>query len=101
MLKLLDSNDINVVLTPPNCTDRLQPLDVSVNKSTKEFLHQKFHSWYAESVGTQLDGTKAKQPVDLCLSVVKPHGTKWLVDLYDYMKTKPEMIRNDLKKLAF
>ena len=57
--------------TVVNCTDRLQPLDVSVNKSVKEFLCQKFHSWYAESVSTQLIGTKAKEPVDLCLE----HGT--------------------------
>ena len=89
MFKLLDSNDINVIMIPPNCTDRLQPLVVSVNKSVKEFLRQKFHSWYAECVSTQLNGTKAKEPVDLCLSVVKPLGAKWLVDLYDYMKTKP------------
>ena len=41
-------------MIPPNCTDRLQTLDVSVNKSVKEFLRQKFHSWYAESVSTQL-----------------------------------------------
>ena len=96
--KLLDSNDINVVLIPPNCTDRLQPLDVSVNKSVKEFLRQKFHSWYANSVSTQLDGTKPRQPVDLRLSVVKPLGAKWLVDLFDYMKTKPEIIRNGFKE---
>ena len=57
MFKLLDSNNINIVLIPPNCTDRLQPLDVSVNKSVKEFLRQKFHSWYAESVSTQLNGS--------------------------------------------
>ena len=98
MFKLLDSNDINVVLIPPNCTDRLQPLDVSVNKSVKEFLHQKFHSWYADSVSTQLGGTKPRQPVDLRLSVVKPLGAKWLVDLFDYMKTKPEIIRNGFKE---
>jgi len=45
MLKFLDENDISVVLIPPNCTDRLQPLDISVNKSVKEFLHKEFHSW--------------------------------------------------------
>ena len=54
-------------MIPANCTDRLQPLDVSVNKFVKEFLCQKFHLWYAESVSIQLNGTKAKDPVDLCL----------------------------------
>ena len=68
ILKLLDSNDINVVMIPANCADKLQPLDVSVNKSVEEFLCQKFHSWYAESVSTQLNGTKAKEPVDLYIS---------------------------------
>ena len=29
---MLDDNFINVVLFPPNCTDRLQPMDISVNK---------------------------------------------------------------------
>ena len=98
LLMFLDSNDINVILIPPNCTDRLQPLDVSVNKPVKEFLHQKFHSWYAESICTQLGGTTAKVPIDLRLSVVKPLGAKWLVDLYDHMKTKPEIIRNGIKE---
>ena len=31
-LKLLKNNNIHVVLVPTNCTDRLQPLDISVNK---------------------------------------------------------------------
>ena len=38
-LTFLDSNNVNVVLIPPNYTDRLQPLDLSVNKAAKEFLH--------------------------------------------------------------
>ena len=38
LLKLLDSHNVNVVLIPPNCMDRLQPLDLSVNKVAKEFL---------------------------------------------------------------
>jgi len=28
LLKLLDENNVSVVLIPPTCTDRLQPLDV-------------------------------------------------------------------------
>ena len=71
-----------------------------MNKSVKEFLCQKFHSWYTESVSTQLNSTKAKEPVDLCLRVVKPLGAKWLVDMYDYMKTKPEIIRNGFKEIG-
>ena len=36
ILTLLDQSSINVVLIPPNCTDCLQPLDVSVNKVVKK-----------------------------------------------------------------
>ena len=47
LLTLLDQNKINVVLIPANCTDRLQPLDVSVNKAVKNQLRTQFQSWYA------------------------------------------------------
>jgi len=39
---LLDSNHIYVVKVPPNCTGRLQPMDLSVNKSAKDFLRKQF-----------------------------------------------------------
>ena len=45
VLTLLDQNNINVVLIPPNCTDRLQPLDISVNKAVKDKLRELFQSW--------------------------------------------------------
>ena len=38
LLNLLDSHNVNVALIPPNCTDRLQPLDLSVNKTVKDFF---------------------------------------------------------------
>ena len=37
ILQLLEENNIDVVFVPANCTDRLQPLDVSVNKAAKHF----------------------------------------------------------------
>ena len=30
---------------PPNCTDKLQPMDLSVNKCAKDFLSQSFSSF--------------------------------------------------------
>ena len=37
VIKLLKDNHVRMVMVPPNCTDRLQPLDVSVNKAVKNF----------------------------------------------------------------
>ena len=48
---LLDSNHVYVVRVPPNCTGHLQPMDLAVNKSVKDFLRKKFQVWYSEQVG--------------------------------------------------
>ena len=41
---------ILVVEIPPNCTDRLQPLELAVNKPLKDQMNQQFHHWYAEEI---------------------------------------------------
>ena len=40
--ELLTRNNILFVCIPPNCTDRLQPLDISLNKAAKDFMKQQF-----------------------------------------------------------
>ena len=47
IMDLLESNNIQCVMVPPGCTDRLQPLDVSVNTAAKAFLKAEFQKWYA------------------------------------------------------
>jgi len=42
MLKLLDEHNIFPCLLPPNTTDRLQPMDMSVNKPAKAFMRKQF-----------------------------------------------------------
>ena len=80
-----------------NCTNRLQPLDVSVNKAAKNFLRDQFQEWYAQQLRDQiLDGKKA-EPVDLRMSVVKPLGARWMLKLYGYFKAHPEIIQNGFK----
>ena len=95
-LQTLESRHMHVAIVPANCTDRLQPLDVSVNKAAKDFFHRQFQEWYSEQVWHQLQqgSDVTVQPVDLRMSVVKPLDAKWMIEFYDYMKTKPDIIRN-------
>ena len=97
LLKLLDDNSIYFIMVPANCTDRLQPMDVSVNKPAKNFLQQKFQDWYAEKICKQLDQQEEMSPVDLQLSIVKPLGVQWMIKLYDYLKSKADIIKNGFK----
>ena len=55
VFSLYEENNIHVVKVPTNCTDQLQPMDLNVNKSVKEFMHSKFQKWYASKVEKQLD----------------------------------------------
>ena len=90
---LLEENNITIVLVPANCTDRLQPLDISVNKPAKSFLRSKLQDWYADKVCQQLINQE-ESTVDLRLSVVKPLAAKWMIQFFDYIKTKPEIVIN-------
>ena len=65
LLNFLDNHQINVALIPPNCTERLQQLDLSINKTEKDFLYSKFREWYALKVCSQIKGETETKPVDL------------------------------------
>ena len=51
----LKSHNIRVVKVPANCTDKLQPMDVSINKPLTDEMRKRFQAWYAESVRKQLE----------------------------------------------
>ncbi len=85
------------VLVPANCTDRLQPLDVSVNKAAKKFMRGQFQDWYSQQICKKLTEDMPMVPVDLKLSIIKPIGAKWLMGLYDYLKSKPEIMVNGFR----
>ena len=93
ILSLLDKNNILYAIVPANCTDCLQPLDVSINKAAKECLRRQFQEWYSNNVCQQLEeGKKATA------TVVKPLSVKWLISVNDYIKSHPEMIKNGFKE---
>ena len=55
VFELLEEHNIQSVIVPPCCTDRLQPLDISVNKAAKSFLHLEFQQWYSDQVTQAMD----------------------------------------------
>ena len=105
VLKLLQDNHIMYIIVPPNTTDRLQPMDLSVNKTAKEFLRSKFQNWYAAKISDQIKSKsllpsgqpRSLDPIDLKLSIVKPLGARWMINLYDYLKSKPSIIIKGFK----
>ena len=96
--ELLEENHIHVVLLPPNTTDSLQPMDLSVNKPAKDFLKRCFEEWYAGELMKQLDDKENEavdlEPINLGLPMLKELGAKWLVQMAEYFEENPQIIVN-------
>ena len=97
---VLETNHIYYVYVPAHCTDRLQPLDISVNKAVKDHLKRQFRAWYAEQVSRQMDGERVPDDikVDTRLSAIKTVSAKWIVSMYDYLRSKPDIVTKGFRK---
>jgi predicted Zn-ribbon and HTH transcriptional regulator len=98
ILSILHSKSIRIVVVPANCTDCSQPMDLSVNKPAKHCLKRQFQSWYSDQVCKKLRDNQPFESIDLRMSVVKPLSARWMVGVYDYMKSNPDMIKNGFDK---
>ena len=61
-----------VIQLSPNCTDKLQPLDISVDKPVKDRMKAKFQQWYTDEVKRKPQTTPINQiKMDINLAIVK------------------------------
>ena len=100
---ILWENNILFVRVPANCMDRLQPLDVSINKAAKDYLRWQFQEWYSNPILKQLDeGTKVKdlEPVDIQLSTMNPIVAEWIKSMFYYFLRRPDIIRNGFQHVG-
>ena len=96
VFNLLDENNIFYILIPPNTTDRLQPLDLSVNKPAKDFVRSQFQNWYANIICTQLESGE-EEPVDMRLSIMKPLMSQWIIEMYNYFQSHTDIVKNGFR----
>ena len=61
VINLLEANNIHTCFLPANCTDLLQPMDLSVNKPVKDFLRNKFENWYADKIASEVNSCEGWQ----------------------------------------
>lgn len=92
---LLKKHNVHVVYIPPSCTDKLQPLDLSVNSVFKQHMKSSFEDFYASAVSKQLKINPDLTSVDinLKLSTVKPLHAKWLVGSFDKLNLDKSAIQ--------
>ena len=90
----MEQHHISFVEVPANCTDRLQPVDLSINKPVKDHLKGSFQDWYAAGVCRKiLTGDGNRNVIDLRLSLLKPLGLQWLESACTYIQTT-DFVRN-------
>ena len=98
--KKLEDHGISSVTIPPNCTDKLQPLDISVNKSMKNELRNHFQMYYANQVSKQLSNNVAVDEikVDFTLSAIKSTSASWIMSSWNKIEMHPEIVINGFAK---
>lgn len=93
---MLKEHNIVSVQVQANCTDRLQPLDISINKDD---VKKSFHSWYANEVQKQLQSAPVHEvKVDLSAAVIKTKSVSWFISDWESLQGHPEIVINGFKK---
>lgn len=99
ILSLLEKHHIVAVLVPVNCTDKLQPLDVSINKPMKDEMKKRFQSWYAEEVQKQLKEVPVDEvKVELSSAVIKNQCANWIISSWQALQGRPDVAINGFRR---
>ena len=99
ILAVLESHNIIAVQVPANCTDKLQPMDVAINKPMKDEMKRRFQQWYAEEVQKQLKAIPIEEvKVEMPTSIIKNKSSQWLIDSWQATKQRPEFAINGFRK---
>ena len=82
---LLKDCNIFISLVPNNVTHIFQPLDLTIDSWAKNFLKERYATWYALQITVGLEKRLAVDEIDVKtpLAVIKLLHTKWVMNLHD------------------
>ena len=100
ILTHLERHNIIPIHIRANCTDKLQPLDVSINKPLKDEMKRRFQTWYAAEVEKQLnDDIPIEQvKVEMPASIIKNKSARWMVSAWQALQRQPDVAINGYRK---
>ena len=86
VLEKLKCNNIFLVRVPANMTHIFQPLDLIVNGHFKQYMKEKFSTWYSEQISLALENGEKLENINISfkITVLKPLHAKWLVEFYNH-----------------
>ena len=86
VLQILEDFHVDIMFISPYCTDQLQPLDLSVNKSAEDFKSR---------VSTLLlDDESPLQPISFSMHAL---GGRWLKEFFQYMQQNSKIVHNGIR----
>ena len=96
-VKALLRENHDFVVVPANCTDKLQPLDVSMNKPFKAKMKTWFQVWYAGEVQELMKESKSMK-VDVSAAAIKLNSAGWIMSSRKAIQDCPELAINGFRK---
>ena len=85
VLEKLKCNKVFLVRIPANMTHIFQAWDLTVNGHFKQYMKEKFSTWYSEQISLALENGKKLENINISfkVTVLKPLHAKWLVEFYN------------------
>ena len=93
--KQLSENNIYSIQIPPNCTDKLQLMDISINKPMKDELRSRFHKWYSNEVMRQMKDVPIEEvKINVHLTSIKGLSASWIISSWQAISSRPTIAIN-------
>lgn len=93
-----EDNSVLVVFLPATTTDRLKPLDLSINKATKDFLRDKFRRWYAQQISKSPEWSRKWAGHASWDHEGAIYMSSMAVALYNHVCCNPDLVVNGFKE---